>query len=662
MDMFERQREGQMGRDAPLAARMRPATLDDFVGQEHLVGEGHVIRQAIESGQIPSIILWGPPGSGKTTLAFVIANTTDSHFSSVSAVSAGVADLRRIVQEARERRSLHQQKTILFIDEIHRFNKAQQDAVLPFVEDGTVTLIGATTENPSFEVNAPLLSRCRVLVLNPLTDDEIRTIILRALKDEDRGLGKLRVKVDDEAMAHLITVSGHDARIALNTLELAVLTAPPDRSGKRHVNLPVIEDAAQKRMLRYDKAGEEHFDLISALHKSMRGSDPDAALYWLGRMLEAGEDPLYVARRLVRFASEDVGMADPQALVVAMAAQQAVHFIGLPEGNLALAEAAVYLATAPKSNSLYRAYSEVQTEIKEGSNDPVPLHLRNPVTQLMRQVGYGKGYKYAHDYEGHFVEQQNLPDSLQGRKFYQPGDQGYEKQVTARLNKWRPGAKRRVRKASKKVSNSRVEFRCGEITLEGMWHLPQGEGLFPAVVVCHPHSLYGGNMQNNVVVAICEALGQQGIAALRFNFRGVEGSGGQFGGGVAERDDVRAALDFVTSAENINSEKVGLAGYSFGGSVALPVALEEERVRYLALVSPALTESGWQQLEKYPRSKLVVVGGNDSVIRLEKFQQLAEAARHPEEYQTVARADHFWWGLETELSQKVADFFAAMHG
>ncbi|HEY32307.1 MAG TPA: AAA family ATPase [Dehalococcoidia bacterium] len=660
MDMFDRQREEQMSKGAPLAARMRPATLDAFVGQEHLVGEGHVIRNAIESGQIPSVILWGPPGSGKTTLAFVIANTTDSHFSSVSAVSAGVADLRRIIQEARERLSLHQQKTILFIDEIHRFNKAQQDAVLPFVEDGTVTLIGATTENPSFEVNAPLLSRCRVLVLNPLTDDEIRIIILKALGDSDRGLGQLDVEVDDEAMAHLIMMSSHDARIALNTVELAVLTAPPDRSGKRHVTLPIVEDAAQKRMLRYDKAGEEHFDLISALHKSMRGSDPDAALYWLGRMLEAGEDPLYVARRLVRFASEDVGMADPQALVVAMAAQQAVHFIGLPEGNLALAEAAVYLATSPKSNSLYRAYSEVQAEVKEGSNDPVPLHLRNAVTPLMRQVGYGKGYKYAHDYEGHFVGQQNLPDSLQGKKFYQPGDQGYEKQVVARLNTWRPGKKQRVRKASNKVNSSRVEFRCGEITLEGEWHLPQGDGPFPVVVVCHPHSLYGGNMHNNVVVAICEVLGRQGIAALRFNFRGVEGSGGQFGGGVAERDDVKAALDFVASAENINPEKVGLAGYSFGGSVALPVALEDERVRYLTLVSPALTESGWQQLEKYSQPKLVIVGGSDSVIRLEQFQQLAKAARNSEEYQTVIGADHFWWGFEAELTQKVADFFAAV--
>jgi putative ATPase len=657
MDMFERQRSEQMGREAPLAARMRPDTLDDFVGQEQLVGEGHVIRQAIETSQIPSIILWGPPGSGKTTLAFVIANTTESYFSSVSAVSAGVADLRRIIQEARERRRLHQQKTILFIDEIHRFNKAQQDAVLPFVEDGTVTLIGATTENPSFEVNAPLLSRCRVLMLNPLTDDEIRTIIHRALEDADSGLGQLNVELDDDAMAHLIVMSSHDARIALNTLELAVLTTPPDPDGKRHVSLPTVEDAAQKRMLRYDKAGEEHFDLISALHKSMRGSDPDAALYWLGRMLEAGEDPLYVARRLVRFASEDVGMADPQALVVAMAAQQAVHFIGLPEGNLALAEAAVYLATAPKSNSLYKAYSDVQAEIKEGSNDPVPLHLRNPVTPLMRQVGYGKGYKYAHDYEGHFVEQQNLPDSLQGKKFYQPGDQGYEREVATRLKTWRPVKRQRVRKGSKKMSNGMVRFSCGDITLEGMWHLPQADGPFPVVVVCHPHSLYGGNMFNNVVAAICGAVSQQGIAAFRFNFRGVDESEGQFGGGVAERDDVRAALEFVTSSDKINAGKVGLVGYSFGGSVALPVALEEERVRYLALISPALTESGWQQLEKYPRPKLVIVGGNDSVIRVEKFQQLAKAARHSEEYQTITGADHFWGGYEKEMSRRVADFY-----
>ena len=436
MDMFEHKSKEQMKEEAPLAARMRPATFNDFVGQEHLVGEGRVLRKVIEAGQLPSIILWGPPGSGKTTLAYIIANATDSHFSPISAVSAGVADLRRIIEEARERRKLYQQKTILFIDEIHRFNKAQQDAVLPFVEDGTVTLIGATTENPSFEVVSPLLSRCQVLTLNPLTEGEIRTIIIRALRDKLRGLGTLNVELDNDAMLHLITMSNNDARIALNAMEMATLATPPDAEGKRHISLPTIEDAVQHRALRYDKAGEQHYDIISALHKSLRGSDPDASLYWLARMLEAGEDPLYIARRLVRFASEDVGMADPQALVVAMAAQQAVHFIGMPEGNLALAEAAVYLATAPKSNSLYQAYSRVQKEIKHGSNESVPLHLRNPVTPLMKDIGYGKGYKYAHDYPEHFVEQQNLPDSLQGKRYYTPSDQGYEKQVMARLKAW----------------------------------------------------------------------------------------------------------------------------------------------------------------------------------------------------------------------------------
>jgi len=439
MDMFEHKLEEQMNEEAPLAARMRPATFNDFVGQEHLIGEGRVLRKVIEAGQLPSIILWGPPGSGKTTLAYIIANATDSHFSPVSAVSAGVADLRRIIEEAKERRKLYQQKTILFIDEIHRFNKAQQDAVLPFVEDGTVTLIGATTENPSFEVVSPLLSRCQVLTLNPLADGEIRTIIIRALRDKLRGLGAFNVELDNDAMLHLITVSNNDARVALNALEMASLATPPDADGKRHISLPTIEDAVQHRALRYDKAGEQHYDLISALHKSMRGSDPDASLYWLARMLEAGEDPLYIARRLVRFASEDVGMADPQALVVAMAAQQAVHFIGMPEGNLALAEAAVYLATSPKSNSLYQAYSRVQKEIKNGTSESVPLHLRNPVTSLMKDVGYGEGYKYAHDYPEHFVEQQNLPDSLQGKRYYTPSDQGYEKQVIARLKAWWQG-------------------------------------------------------------------------------------------------------------------------------------------------------------------------------------------------------------------------------
>jgi len=436
MDMFEHQFEEQKRREAPLAVRMRPTTFHEFVGQEHLIGKGHVLRKAIEAGQLPSVILWGPPGSGKTTLAYIIANTTDSHFSPVSAVSAGVADLRRIIEEAKEHRKMYQQKTILFIDEIHRFNKAQQDAILPFVEDGTVTLIGATTENPSFEVTSPLLSRCQVLTLNPLTPDEIHIIILRALKDKLQGLGALNIELTADAMSHLINMSNSDARVALNALEMAALTTPPDADGKRHVSLPTIEDAIQHRALRYDKAGEQHYDLISALHKSMRGSDPDASLYWLARMLEAGEDPLYIARRLVRFASEDVGMADPQALVVAMAAQQAVHFIGMPEGNLALAEAAVYLATAPKSNSLYQAYSRVQEEIKQASDESVPLHLRNPVTPLMKEMGYGKGYKYAHDYPEHFAQQQNLPDSLHGKHFYTPSEQGYEKQIIDRLKVW----------------------------------------------------------------------------------------------------------------------------------------------------------------------------------------------------------------------------------
>ena len=436
MDMFEQKAEEQKEKEAPLAARMRPAALEDFVGQEHLIGKGRVLRKAIETGQLPSIILWGPPGSGKTTLAYVIASITDSHFSPISAASAGVNDLRRIIDEAKGRRKVNQQRTIVFIDEIHRFNKAQQDAILPFVEDGTVTLIGATTENPSFEVISPLLSRCQVFTLNPLTEDELRVIIVRALKDIMRGLGGIKVELDADALGHLITMSNNDARIALNTLEMAALTTPPDANGKRFISLPTIEDAIQRRALRYDKAGEQHYDLISALHKSMRGSDPDASLYWLARMLEAGEDPLYIARRLVRFASEDVGMADPQALVIAMAAQQAVHFIGMPEGNLALAEAAVYLATAPKSNSLYQAYSRVQEEIQQGSSESVPLHLRNPVTPLMKDLDYGKGYKYAHDYPEHFVEQQNLPDSLQGKQYYTPSDQGYEKQIIARLKAW----------------------------------------------------------------------------------------------------------------------------------------------------------------------------------------------------------------------------------
>lgn len=433
MDMFEHQAKEQIRKEAPLATRMRPRTLEDFVGQEHLIGPGHVLRKAIESGKIPSIILWGPPGSGKTTLAYIMANATHSDFNPISAVNAGVTDLRRIIEEAKERRKMYGRQTILFIDEIHRFNKTQQDAILPFVEDGTVTLIGATTENPSFEVTSPLLSRCQTLTLNPLTPDEINVILFRAMKDKIRGLGALNVEIEPEALEHLIIMSNNDARAALNALEMSALTTPPDEKGKRRIPLATIEDAIQHRALRYDKVGEQHYDLISALHKSMRDSDPDASLYWLVRMLEAGEDPLYIARRLIRFASEDVGMADPQALVVAMAAQQAVHFVGMPEGNLALAEATVYLATAPKSNSLYEAYSKVQEEVKWGSAESVPLHLRNPVTPFMKDMGYGAGYKYAHDYPDHFVEQEHLPSPLQGKRYYTPSDQGHEKEITTRL-------------------------------------------------------------------------------------------------------------------------------------------------------------------------------------------------------------------------------------
>jgi len=423
----------------PLAARMRPKTFDEFVGQEHLVAAGQVFRKCIEADRLPSMIFWGPPGSGKTTLAHLIAGITRARFSSLSAVSAGVADLRKVIEEAAKSLRQSGQRTILFIDEIHRFNKAQQDAVLPFVEGGTVTFIGATTENPSFEVIAPLLSRSRVFQLNQLRDEDIRLIAERAISDEEKGLGGLRIEISEEALAHLVTASNGDARVALNALEMAAFATLPDDEGLRPVDLSMVEQALQHRALLYDKSGDQHYDLISALHKSLRGSDPDASLYWLGRMLEAGEDPLYIARRLIRFASEDVGVADPQALVIAVAAQQAVHFVGLPEGNLALAQAVVYLATAAKSNSLYQAYSRVQRDIEQSRNDPVPVHLRNPVTDLMRRSGYGKGYQYAHDHPGHFVRQQNLPASLEGKRYYRPGDQGYEREIAERLKEWWKG-------------------------------------------------------------------------------------------------------------------------------------------------------------------------------------------------------------------------------
>lgn len=437
-DMFEAHFEKLRDQSAPLAARMRPRTLDEYVGQEHLVAEGRALRRAIDAGELPSIILWGPPGSGKTTLAHLMSKATDAYFAQVSAVSAGVADLRKIIDEAKQRRLSQNQKTILFIDEIHRFNKGQQDTILPYVEDGTVTLIGATTENPSFEVISPLLSRARTYVLQGLTAEQMRTILDRAINDADRGIGASSVVLSDEAAAHIINLASGDARIALNILELAARTTPPDETGKRQLTIEAIEDAAQAKTLLYDRAGEQHYDIISALHKSLRGSDPDASLYWLGRMLEAGEDPLYVVRRLIRFASEDIGMADPQALVIAMAAQQAVHFVGMPECNVALAQCVVYLATAPKSNSLYTAYKRVQETIAKNPTEPVPLHLRNAPTGLMKDLGYGKGYRYAHDYPGGFVKQQNLPDSLKNKRFYFPTDLGQEKLIATRLKNWFP--------------------------------------------------------------------------------------------------------------------------------------------------------------------------------------------------------------------------------
>jgi putative ATPase len=435
MTLFDLHSEEQFEK-APLAARMRPRAFAEFVGQVHLVGENRVLRKAIEADQLPSIILWGPAGCGKTTLAFVIASVTESHFSPISAVAAGVADLRQLVAEAKKRRK-YGQRTILFIDEIHRFNKAQQDAILPYVEDGTIILIGATTENPSFEVISPLLSRCRVFVLNALSDEEIKLIVERAIQDEERGLGKMNIELEADALNHLVIMSNGDARVALNALELAASATHPDETGKRYIKLDAIEDALQHRALLYDKAGEEHYNIISALHKSLRGSDPDAALYWLGRMLEAGEDPLYIARRLIRFASEDVGMADPQALVIATSAQQAVHFVGMPEADLALAQAVVYLATAPKSNSLYKAYGKVKEDVAQTRNEPVPMHIRNPATRLMRELGYGKGYKYPHNFPRHFVREQYLPPALKGKKYYEPSDQGFELEIEKRLRSWR---------------------------------------------------------------------------------------------------------------------------------------------------------------------------------------------------------------------------------
>ena len=440
MELFAKREKGTVSSAAPLAERMRPRGLEEFVGQEHLVGEGKVLRRAIEAGELFSFILWGPPGVGKTALAHIVASSTGAHFISFSAVLSGVKEIKEVIREAEAQLALRGRRTVLFVDEIHRFNKAQQDAFLPHVERGTIVLIGATTQNPSFEVISPLLSRVRVFVLHPLGVEELMVILKRALKDEERGLGRFRVKISEEDLRFLAQLSDGDARAALNALELAVMTTPPDAKDERVISRETIAEAAQKRIL-YDKDGEEHYNLISAFHKSMRGSDPDAALYWLARMLEGGEDPLWIARRMVQFASEDVGLADPQALVVAVAAAQAFQFLGQPEGELALAEAAVYLATAPKSNSVYRALGEAQRDAKEKGSLPVPLHLRNAPTRLMRELGYGREYRYPHRFPGAFLQEEYLPEEIRDRRYYRPTDRGFEREVRERLERWWKGRK-----------------------------------------------------------------------------------------------------------------------------------------------------------------------------------------------------------------------------
>lgn len=436
MTLFEYRRSRDQHSVAPLAARMRPRSFDEFIGQEHLVGTGRVLRCSIEADQIPSMILWGPPGSGKTTLAFIIAATTNGHFSSVSAVTSGVAELRKVITEAGERQGMHGQRTILFIDELHRFNKSQQDVVLPHIESGTVTLIGATTENPSFEVIAPLLSRCRVFALHPLTEEQVNAVVDRSLVDSQKGIGDFHVELTDDARQMLIGVSNGDARIALNAIELAARVTSPDGNNVRRIDLPTIEDVLQIRWVPYDKDGGQHYDTISAFIKSVRASDPDAAVYWLARMVEAGESPMFIARRIVILAAEDIGMADPQAMPVAVSAQQAVHFLGMPEGAIPLAQATVYLATAPKSNTSYMALRRAVDDVRKTGHFPVPMHLRNAVTGLMKQMKYGEGYKYSHDYPGHFSGQRNLPESLEGRRYYQAGQEGYERDVAQRIRLW----------------------------------------------------------------------------------------------------------------------------------------------------------------------------------------------------------------------------------
>jgi putative ATPase len=435
MTLFDHRREQIQRRNAPLATRMRPESLEEYAGQRHLLAPGTVLRRAIDEDRVPSMILWGPPGSGKTTLARLIAHVTKAHFEQLSAVTSGVKDVRESVAAARDRLGQLGRPTILFIDEIHRFSKSQQDALLPHVEDGTVTLIGATTENPSFEVISPLLSRARVYTLESLGDDDLNAVLERALTDADRGIAREHATLTDDARSFLLRVANGDARAALNTLELAVESTSPDEEGNRIVEVETVEQSLQ-RQARYDRLGDQHYDTISAFIKSIRASDPDAAIYYLARMLDAGEDPIFVARRLVISAAEDIGLANPNALAVAIAAKEAVEFIGLPEGRIPLAEATIYLASAPKSNSAYVAINDALSDVRKGRDEPVPMHLRNAPTPLMTELGHGKGYTYPHDQPGHFVRGENLPENLRNRSYYKPGTLGSESAIAVRLKQW----------------------------------------------------------------------------------------------------------------------------------------------------------------------------------------------------------------------------------
>ena len=432
MDLWEATKT-QVSREAPLAYRMRPQSLDEFIGQEHILGEGKLLRRAILGDRLGSLIFYGPPGTGKTTLAKVIANTTKSSFESINAVTSGVAEIREVIKKAVDREKYYGQRTVLFIDEIHRFNKAQQDALLPEVEAGTIVLIGATTENPYFEVNAPLLSRSRIFEFKPLTSANIREIIKRALKDKERGLGEYRVEIDEEALNYLVNMAYGDARAALNGIELAVLTTPPGDDGVRRITVEIIEQSMQKKAIVYDKDGDNHYDTISAFIKSLRGSDPDAAVYYLARMLEAGEDPRFIARRLIVHAAEDVGLADPMALNIAVSAFHALEFVGMPEARLPLTEATIYIACAPKSNAVIKAIDKALAVVRKGENGPIPQHLRDTHYKGARELGRGKDYQYPHDFPGHFVRDEYLPENLKGERFYEPSEEGAEAQIKKRI-------------------------------------------------------------------------------------------------------------------------------------------------------------------------------------------------------------------------------------